>query len=141
VTVIAGPVYCLQCARPGTYAGESLLPGRPLVTCQWIGPDDKPHGHGRLPGTWDQAEAQALVDESRELRRRANHEAGRHLAQPVPSCPDCQRALYHKGHVKRNYRDPDCELCRARPEPRPALLPADPAEPPRSQRNRQIGGR
>jgi hypothetical protein len=105
--------YCRRCARVARILGDSLDPSRPLVVCEWRERDGSRHGHGRAVGTYDQAEAQALLAEAQERRRRANHLAGRHREHPVRACLDCQREAGHARHRALRMYETGCPECEA----------------------------
>ncbi len=109
------PCYCLLCGRPARFRGRALDPSRPLVACRYTTPDGKEHSHGTLPGTYDQAEAQALIDARLARRRLADHAHGKHDGKPRPECPPCQVVLVHRRHLRLIDPDPACPHCQADP--------------------------
>ena len=85
--------FCLTCGLPARQPMASLDPGRPLVLCQFTGPTGVPRGCGRVPGTYDLAEAERVVRWGKVQRATRRH--GRHDTRDGRSamCSTCHPEL------------------------------------------------
>ena len=87
--------YCLRCGRASSFQQSTLDPRHPIVLCTRVGSDGEEHGHGRVVGTYDPDEADAIA----ELRK-ADSSTKRH--------PE---------HIAKGRVDAHCRTCATDPPP------------------------
>lgn len=103
--------WCPKCARPARIVAESLDARHPVVVCQWRDRQGKAHGHGRLVGMTDQAEAEGYALELRLARLVAAHERKAHHEHVNRDCPTCQAEAGHPRHRALRMFVSDCAEC------------------------------
>lgn len=107
------PAYCPKCARPAWIVGESLDARHPVVVCAWTDRQGKAHGHGRLVGMVERAEAQGYALELRRKRLVAVHERKGHAEHVNRECPTCQAEAGHARHRALRIVEAGCPECEA----------------------------
>ena len=88
----ARELFCLKCTRPAPFWQPTIDADHPEVRCVRRDRDGNEYGCGVQPGTYEEAEAVAVVRERRRVIANAHHREHVQYHKPNALCDECQKA-------------------------------------------------